>query len=175
MWGKLKGKIGELRSIIDLQRGEMLFFRGYEAALFFICLLYERLKLRLPDSCKVVFRPVQLENAQMQCRPGRKDVNVLKEVLLKKYHVCPDVKDPNVVLDLGANVGFTTAHYACLYPLAKIVAVEADMENHQAAISNTKSWKDRVSIERAAIWSHDGVVSLSGADEVSQKKLLVRH
>lgn len=42
------------------------------------------------------------------------------------YHVPPVPIWPETVLDLGANIGLTTAHYRTLWPDAQIVAVEMD-------------------------------------------------
>lgn len=43
------------------------------------------------------------------------------------YHVPPaDMPVPASVVDLGANIGLTAAHYKALWPAARVVAVEMD-------------------------------------------------
>jgi FkbM family methyltransferase len=46
-----------------------------------------------------------------------------------RYHVPPETVEPETVLDLGANIGLTTAHYQAMWPKAKIVAVEMSVTN----------------------------------------------
>lgn len=45
------------------------------------------------------------------------------------YHVPPVEIKPDAVLDLGANIGLTAAHYQMMWPDALICAVEMDPEN----------------------------------------------
>lgn len=52
------------------------------------------------------------------------------------YHVPPVDISPKSVLDLGANIGLTAAHYAVLWPDAKITAVEMDRECAELARVN---------------------------------------
>jgi FkbM family methyltransferase len=52
----------------------------------------------------------------------------------------------------------TVAHNALLFPTARIVAVELDPGNAEAARRNTAPWADRVEIIQGAVWYEDGEV-----------------
>jgi FkbM family methyltransferase len=55
----------------------------------------------------------------------------------RAFHVPPaEMPTPRTVLDLGANIGLTAAHYRALWPEAVIVAVEMDRENAGLARRN---------------------------------------
>lgn len=69
-------------------------------------------------------------------REGTADSDTLRD-FEAGYHVPPPV-DGRVwtVLDLGASIGLTAAHYRILFPGAKVIAVEMDMENAAIAKLN---------------------------------------
>jgi FkbM family methyltransferase len=53
------------------------------------------------------------------------------------YHWPPDwMPAPSTVLDLGANIGLTAAHYKTCWPWARVVAVEMDEESAALAKRN---------------------------------------
>jgi FkbM family methyltransferase len=65
------------------------------------------------------------------------------------------------IVDLGANAGVTVADNARRFPDARIVAVELDPGNADAARRNTRPWADRVEILQGAVWESDGEVSFA--------------
>ena len=66
------------------------------------------------------------------------DGTVIYDVLVHQYHVPPaSMPIPKSVLDLGANIGATTAHYESMWPDAQIVAVEPDPGNAEVLRVNT--------------------------------------
>jgi FkbM family methyltransferase len=60
---------------------------------------------------------------------------------------------------LGANAGYTAAHFAHLYSDAQIIALEMDSANFRMAETNTRPWCSRVRLCHAAAWSVDGHVT----------------
>lgn len=73
------------------------------------------------------------------------------------YHVPPDIH-PCFVLDLGANIGLTAAHYAALWPDARILAVEMDAENAAVCQKNFSGM-----IVQVAVGAYPGVGSYTHA------------
>jgi FkbM family methyltransferase len=63
------------------------------------------------------------------------------------------VKDPRVVLDLGANVGYASALFACRYQEARLLAVEPDSRNFELCCHNLKPYGDRIKVLKGAVWS----------------------
>jgi len=97
------------------------------------------------------------------CRPSR-DVWTLKYTFLEPFHLPPTaLPDDATILDLGSNVGYTVAHFAHLYPRARVIGVEMDARNFELATANVAPWADRVRLLQAAVWSSDGTVSYAGA------------
>lgn len=123
--------------------------------------------LRLEDTGRggepIAVRLRALRGNHVLCRPGTTDLRTLFDTFVKQYHVAPvRLDNPTCILDLGANVGYTAAHFAGLYPSARIVAVEMDSENSDLAARNTAAWADRVTVLQAAVWSRDGYASYGG-------------
>ncbi len=98
----------------------------------------------------------------MLCR-ANEDVFTFKHTFFWQYHLPPvTLPEHAVIVDLGANVGFTVAHLAHRYPRARVVGVEMDAENVRLAALNTASFGARVELIHAAIWTSDGTVAYGG-------------
>lgn len=116
-------------------------------------------------------KPVQLglkalKGRKVFVRPGTSDAEVLWDVFIAHYHLPPvPLPDDCVILDLGANVGYTTAHFATLYPHATIGVVEMDPDNMALAKMNTEFAKDRCRYLEAAVWSQSGTILYEGLDK----------
>lgn len=87
-------------------------------------------------------------------RPGTSDVLVLRDTFIGKFHLPPF--EPAVILDLGSHIGTTIAHFAYLYPKARIYGVEMDAENFALCRRNIAPWSERCQILHAAVAASDG-------------------
>jgi FkbM family methyltransferase len=118
------------------------------------------------DYPAMVFHPSCLGGNPVFCRPGTRDRSSLQDLLFYQTYLPPKtISQPKVIVDLGANVGYTVAHFASVYPNARIVGVELDAGNFLLAQENTRWCKDRVTLINAAIWSSDGYVYFDGPGE----------
>ncbi|MBM3474713.1 MAG: hypothetical protein FJX75_15725 [Armatimonadetes bacterium] len=110
--------------------------------------------------------PRLLGGTPVWCRPGTADWRTLLDTFAHQYHAPRDpLTDPAWIVDLGANVGYTAAHYLYAYPSARVLAVEMDRDNHDLALRNLAPWERRFTLVNAAIWSSDGEVEYGGARE----------
>jgi FkbM family methyltransferase len=112
-----------------------------------------------PEPVPVRVRP--LGGATVWLRPKTTDAEMLRDTFRDAVHPPPpEVAKRGVrwIVDLGANAGVTVAHNALLFPTARIVAVELDPGNAEAARRNTAPWADRVEILQGAVWYEDGEV-----------------
>lgn len=84
------------------------------------------------------------------------DYIVLKYVFLDKFHL-PFTSLPGspVILDLGANIGFTCVDYANQFPDARIFGYEMDKANFDLALLNTSAYPS-IKIENMAVGAADG-------------------
>lgn len=85
-------------------------------------------------------------------RPDTSDDEVFHATFNGRYHLPPlEMPIPGKVLDLGSNIGLTVAHYAVLWPKAKIVGVEIAPDLVAHAAMNTD-----VPILPVAVGTHNG-------------------
>ena len=92
-------------------------------------------------------------------RLGSTDIRSFNAVFGRRQHAVKVHEEPRIVLDLGANVGFTTIDLALRFPSATIVAVEPEPDNAHVLRLNTATFTN-VHVVEAAVWRTDGAVSL---------------
>ena len=99
------------------------------------------------------------------CRPRTMDPITLWDALYLAYHLpLPSMHVESVILDLGANAGYTGASFATRFPRARVIAVEMDADNAAICAQNLAQFGDRVEVIHAGIWSASGSVSYSGGN-----------
>lgn len=113
-----------------------------------------------------VLRLKELQGNSLLCRPQTSDPWVMWGTFYHKFQSPPPGIDPmRCIVDLGANVGYTSAFFAVHYPQAKILAVEMDERNAAMAASNLAPFGDRCRLVHAAVWSKDGETEYGGTEE----------
>ncbi len=91
----------------------------------------------------------------LYCRVNSSDPIVFFQVfMMQEYAVLSDLKNVRLIIDCGANVGYSAAYFLTLYPEAKLIAVEPDSANFAILKENLKPYGDRVQLHMAGIWSH---------------------
>ncbi|WP_158587727.1 FkbM family methyltransferase [Algoriphagus lacus] len=71
-------------------------------------------------------------------RRGDSDIRVFKQIFLDEvYHFFPERFDPQVIVDAGANVGYSPVWFASKFPSAKIYAIEPVLSNFRILEKNT--------------------------------------
>jgi FkbM family methyltransferase len=87
-------------------------------------------------------------------------------VFFEQVHLPPrDLEPVHSIIDLGSNIGLTMAHYANLYPEAKILGIELDGGNFDLCQKNIAPYGERCSVVRGAVWVEDGEVGYAGESE----------
>lgn len=82
-------------------------------------------------------------------REGTSDEDVYAATFNGRYHLPPPwMPTPATVLDLGANIGLTAAHYSRLYPHAVVTAVEMD---HANCAQIHENWPGGLIVEAAVV------------------------
>lgn len=88
-------------------------------------------------------------------RPNTSDLDVFCQIFVECEYSCLDgLRDVELVIDCGANVGYSSAYFLSRFPTSKVIAIEADLGNYQAAQQNLKPYGDRVTLLHAGVWSH---------------------
>lgn len=100
----------------------------------------------------------------LQCRTGSSDLAVFKQIFAQREYACIDALPtggPGLILDCGANAGFSTAYLLSRFPDSEVIAVEPDPGNFRALTGNVAPYGRRVRCVEAAIWSHPAQLDLS--------------
>ena len=97
----------------------------------------------------------------LHCRANSSDPKVFYQVFMEQeYSVLKGLEDVRLIIDCGANVGYSAAYFLSLYPKAKLIAVEPDSANFALLERNMKPYGDRVELHMAGIWSHSTGLTL---------------
>jgi FkbM family methyltransferase len=60
----------------------------------------------------------------------------------------------DMVIDCGANVGYSSLYFLTRYPNCRVIAVEPDPENFAVLARNLAPYRSRVQMIRSGVWSH---------------------
>jgi len=88
-------------------------------------------------------------------RGGSTDLRVFQQVFVEREYGClDDAAGVELVIDCGANVGYSSAWFLSRWPGARVLAVEPDAENFAALRRNLAPYGARATLLRAGLWSH---------------------
>jgi FkbM family methyltransferase len=91
----------------------------------------------------------------IEARPFSSDLYVYKQIFLEEeYAPLRGLEGVGLIIDCGANVGYSSAWFLSEYPGARLVAVEPDPTNFAMLERNLAPYGDRARVVRAGIWSH---------------------
>ena len=94
-------------------------------------------------------------------RPATSDINVFSQIFIEdEYQPLKDLKDVKSIIDLGANVGYSSAYFLSAFPGSSVIAVEPDPANFDLLQRNMTPYGDRAATIQAGIWSHPTRLSL---------------
>jgi FkbM family methyltransferase len=80
----------------------------------------------------------------------RRELNFLKHI-----------KNPRVIIDAGANVGYVSAFCLSAYKRSFVLSVEPESTNHLQCTKNLRPYGNRSQLLRAAVWHTKGDLVLS--------------
>jgi len=103
-------------------------------------------------------------DAPLALRARTSDVKVFHQVFVDLEH---DVKDLTgeaaVIVDAGANVGFSSVLFATAFPRARVIAIEPEDGNYTQLVKNTRTYRNIAPVH-AALWSHRDRVRIANPD-----------
>lgn len=97
-------------------------------------------------------------SGDLWCRSNTSDRAVFSQVFIDQQYRL-DLPNPDLVrlvVDCGANVGFSTVWFASRFPNSTVVAVEPDPANYAMLKRNVAQFGDRIVCMSAAVWPKDG-------------------
>jgi FkbM family methyltransferase len=113
-------------------------------------------KLQLPRLSRghTVSMRSKYASTPLQCRGKTSDIEVFWQIFLHREYRCLDhVKSADLIIDCGANVGYSAAYFLSRYPNSQLIAVEPDMENFNVLQSNVDVYGERATCIHAGVWS----------------------
>jgi FkbM family methyltransferase len=91
----------------------------------------------------------------LMCRSNTSDIDVFTQIFIDREYAClDDVSNVDLVVDCGANVGYSSAYFLTRFPNCKVICVEPDLSSFELLEKNLAPYKERVKMIRSGIWSH---------------------
>lgn len=89
-------------------------------------------------------------------RKGSSDFCVFDQIFVEREYRCLDfIEAPTLVMDCGANVGYSSAYFLSRYPKCCVLAVEPDPGNFALLQRNIRPFGERCRTIQAAVWPRD--------------------
>lgn len=100
----------------------------------------------------------------LKCRPNASDIDVFNDIFVYREYRCLDnIDEAGLIVDCGANVGYSSAYLLGRFPKARVIAIEPDPANFAMLEANLAPYKGRVRAVCSAVWSHPVGLVLSEA------------
>ena len=98
----------------------------------------------------------------LEIRPRTSDLDVFAQVFSgDEYGPLVRGRRADVILDGGANVGYSAAYFLTRFPQARVIAIEPDRENFELLSRNLRPYGARAQVIFGALWSHRTELALS--------------
>ncbi|GMW08223.1 MAG: hypothetical protein AMXMBFR8_30190 [Nevskiales bacterium] len=95
-------------------------------------------------------------------RAGSTDLLVFRQIFAEREYSCLDnVATHGLIIDCGANVGFSSAYLLTRFPRAAVIAVEPDAGNCQVLRRNLAPYGSRAQVVPSAVWSHPARLTIA--------------
>jgi FkbM family methyltransferase len=88
-------------------------------------------------------------------------VNTFIDAYLEKKAYLPDAK---VVIDAGANIGYTAILFANWWPNCKIISIEPDKENYELTLKNTQAYSN-ITVLHGGLWNKNIALKIEAGQE----------
>ena len=142
-----RGAVGRLKYMFWLYGQKVGLLRGREFSMDFV----------LPD-------PVGKLRLRVRCNHGA-DPFVFGEVFRYRYYDIHLEREPETILDLGANIGFASIGFQRSYPGAKLACVEPMGDNVRLLNENLRGNAVAATVFSEAVAIQDGTVTMFLAEQ----------
>lgn len=95
-------------------------------------------------------------------RDSSSDFVVFNQIFRDVEYSCLDaMTNVGLVLDCGANVGYSSAYFLSRFPNCQVIAIEPDPGNFAMLQRNLLPYGSRVGMVRGGVWSHAARLAIS--------------
>jgi FkbM family methyltransferase len=118
--------------------------------------------LGFPEPSTLQLKPRQTSYPVAARLSGSSDLDVFQQIfVIDEYSCVQDIPAPRLILDLGANVGYSSAYFLSKFPIVNVIAVEPDPSNFEMCRINLSPYGSRAQIVLGAAWSNRSKLVLS--------------
>ena len=128
-------------------------------------LAYRRMRLGRIRSYNCPRRVVTRGGTAIHYRRNRGDIQGIREVWLERVYSIPFGHRPEIIVDLGANIGLTSLFFCERYSPRRVVMVEPDPANAEVLRANCAQCRAEVEVIVAAVGHEDGTVYFTQCEE----------
>ncbi len=97
-------------------------------------------------------------------RHGTSDFLVFNQIFVGREYRCLDhIEPPRLIVDCGANVGYTSAYFLSKFPTSTVIAVEPDSGNFDLLLRNLSGYGDRFMAIKGAVWPFDELLQFQSS------------
>jgi FkbM family methyltransferase len=90
----------------------------------------------------------------LQFRSQTSDIDAFSQIFVAREYRCLDeLREAPLVIDCGANVGYSSAYFLSRFPNAYLIAIEPDKRNFELVEKNLAPYEGRFRAICSAIWS----------------------
>ncbi len=114
----------------------------------------QRLRNRFSKTEKLLKLYSKHTQFPLKCRPNTSDLDVFYQIVVgHEYRCLDDVRNVGLIIDCGANVGYSAAYFLSRFPEACLIAIEPDPENFAILEANLAPYRGRYFAICSAVWS----------------------
>lgn len=104
----------------------------------------------------------KLASYELIARSGSSDREVFDQIFIEQeYNFIPPLNPNCIIVDAGANVGYSSAYFLSRYPNCKVIAVEPDPGNFEILKRNLRPFGRRVELLNKALWNENTFLSFT--------------
>lgn len=96
----------------------------------------------------------------------RTGLAAFKEIFIDREYELPDVRDPKVIIDAGANIGVASLYFLLEYPDSRVYAIEPDPDTCEILRKNVAAYPS-ASVHQYALSDVDGSIDFFANPESS--------
>jgi FkbM family methyltransferase len=93
-------------------------------------------------------------NHPVMVRPRTSDFRVFQQIFVEREYRCLDEIEGQIrlIIDLGANVGYSSAYFLSRFPNCRALSVEPESNNYETLKTNVAAYGSRCQPIKAAVW-----------------------
>ncbi|MCS5489028.1 FkbM family methyltransferase [Algoriphagus limi] len=98
---------------------------------------------------------------KLMIRDGNSDIRVFKQIFIDEvYNFFPDQFEPKIIIDAGANVGYSPIWFKLMFPTSNVLAIEPEGKNFKILERNISGIPDIKALKNG-LWYEETSLSIS--------------